>query len=144
MEKRNSDKLAKAIRALEDAIKYSRSGEFQGLNIEFKSVLIASVVQNFNLTLRVCRQMIALQLSEQVGPQAVTGKTPQEMFRSAAGEGIIGNLSHWLEYLECEHLSQTSQVALRTFEKASAFVADAGELLRTCTRRLENERRRAA
>ncbi|MDR3181648.1 MAG: nucleotidyltransferase substrate binding protein [Planctomycetaceae bacterium] len=144
MDKRNSDKLKKAIQTLETAIKYSRSGEFQSLNIEFKSVLIASVVQNFNLTFRVCRQMIELQLTERRGLQAVAGKTPEELIRTAAAEGVISNAANWLEYLDCEHLSQTSQVALRTFEKASAFVTDAGELLHTCIRRVQNERRRAA
>jgi hypothetical protein len=144
MQKRNSDKLKKAIQALEDAIKYSRSGDFQGLNIEFKSVLIASVVQNFNLTFQVCRQMITTQLIDTFGTAAVAGKSDEEIFRLSAKEGIISNLTRWLEYVDCEHLSQTSNIALRTFEKASAFVCDAGELIYTCGKRQNNERRRAA
>ena len=144
MQKRNSDKLQYAMRSLEDAIKYSRSGEFSGLGIEFKSMLISAVVQNFGLTFAVCRQMISQQLMERHGKEVVLGLAPQEHFRMAAKEGIITNLNHWLEYLDCEHLTPSSTLALRTFEKASAFLDDAAELLSTCAKRSQNERRRAA
>jgi hypothetical protein len=144
MLKRNSDKLRNAMRSLEDALKYTRSGEFHGLGIEFKSVLISAVVQNFGLTFAVCRQMIALQLADQFGKESVNGKSPEELLRMASKEGLITNVNRWLEYLDCEHLAPSSNLALRTFEKASAFLEDAGELLRTCVTRQENERRRAA
>jgi len=144
MQKRNSDKLQFAMRSLEEALKYTRTADFQGLGIEFKSVLISAVVQNFNLTFAVCRQMIKQQLSDWLGKEAVAGKTPEELFRVASQSGIISNLDHWLEYLNCEHLTPSSTLALRTFEKASAFLEDAGELLLTCAKRSQNERRRAA
>ena len=144
MQKRNSDKLQYAMRSLEDALKYSRSGEFGGLGIEFKSVLISAVVQNFGLTFAVCRKMIAQQLADRLGKDAVAEIMPEDMLRLAAKEGIIANLNRWLEYLDCEHLTPSSNVALRTFEKASAFLEDAAELFSTCTVRAQNERRRAA
>jgi len=144
MRKRNSDKLEYAMRSLEDALSYARSGEFQGLGIEFKSVLISAVVQNFNLTFAVCRQMITRQMADRLGTEMVEGKTPEEIFRMAAKEGVITHLDRWLEYLDCEHLTPSSNLALRTFEKASAFLQDAGELLHTCAFRTQNERRRAA
>ena len=143
MQKRNADKLQYAMKSLEDALKYTRSGEFQGLGIEFKSILISAVVQNFGLTFGVCRQMIARQLTDHLGKGAVEGMPPEGLFRMAAKEGVITNLNRWLEYLDCEHLNPSSNIALRTFEKASAFLEDAGELLRTCTRRSQNERRAA-
>ena len=132
------------MRSLEDALRYTRSGEFHGLGIELKSVLISAVVQNFGLTFAVCRQMIARQLMEQFGKESIDGKSPEELFRMASKEGLIANVDRWLEYLDCEHLAPSSNLALRTFEKASAFLEDVGELLRTCVTRLENERRRAA
>lgn len=144
MQKRNSDKLQHAMRSLADALAYTRSGEFQGLGIEFKSVLISAVVQNFNLTFTVCRQMVGQQLADRLGKAALTGLEPADLFRTAAKEGLISNVDHWLEYLDCEHLTPSSTLALRTFEKASAFLEDAGELLRTCVQRSQNERRRAA
>jgi len=143
MQKRNSDKLQYAIRSLDEAIKYSQSSEFQGLGIEFKNVLISAVVQNFHLTFAVCRQMIALQLADRRGKKAVEEISPAELLRMAAGEGMIAHLNHWLEYLDCDS-AQSGSVALRAFEKASAFLEDARELLRTCTVRSQNERRRAA
>jgi hypothetical protein len=144
MQKRNSDKLQYAMRSLEDALKYTRSGEFQGLGIEFKSILISAVVQNFNLTFAVCRQMITQQLMDRLGKETVKGFAPEEIFRKAAQEEIITNLNHWLEYLDCEHLTPSSTLALRTFEKASAFLEDAGVLLHTCGKRSQDERRRVA
>ena len=144
MQKRNSDKLQYAMRSLEEALKYTRSSEFSGLGIEFKSMLISAVVQNFGLTFAVCRQMIVRQLTDRIGKETVAEMTPEDIFRSAAKEGIITNLNHWLEYLDCEHLTPSSNLALRTFEKASAFLEDAGELLNTCVQRSQNERRRAA
>ena len=144
MQKRNADKLQCAMRSLEDALKYTRTSEFQMLGIEFKSILISAVVQNFGLTFTVCQQMIARQLTYRLGKETVDGMTPEGLFRTAAKEGVITNLEHWLEYLDCEHLNSSSNIALRTFEKASAFLGDADELLRTCTTRPQDERRRAA
>lgn len=144
MNQRNSDKLQNAMKSLEEAIRYSRSAEFQGLGIEFKNVLQAAVVQNFNLTFKVCRQMIAYQLADRFGDEETENRSPDALLRMAVREGVISNLERWLEYLDCEHLSQSGTASLRTFEKASAFLADAGELLETCVRRMNNERRRAA
>ena len=144
MQKRNSDKLQYAMRSLEEALKYTRSGEFQGLGIEFKSILISAVVQNFGLTFAVCRQMISQQLTDRLGKEAVTKMTPEDFFHAAAKEGVISNPHHWIGYLDCEHLSPPSTLALRTFEKASAFLEDASELINTCSSRTQNDRRRAA
>jgi len=143
MQKRNMDKLQYAMKSLEDALKYTRSGEFQMLGIEFKSILVSAVVQNFGLTFAVCRQMITRQLEDRLGKEAVNEMVPAELFRAAEKEGILSNLDRWLEYLECEHLNPTSNLALRTFEKATAFLADASELFRTCRKRSQNERRAA-
>jgi len=143
MQKRNMDKLQYAMKSLEDALKYTRSGEFQALGIEFKSILVSAVVQNFGLTFAVCRQMITRQLEDRLGTETVHGMAPAELFRTAEKEGILSNLDSWLEYLECEHLNPSSNLALRTFEKATAFLADASELLRTCHKRSHNERRAA-
>ncbi|MDR0611174.1 MAG: nucleotidyltransferase substrate binding protein [Planctomycetaceae bacterium] len=144
MKKRNSDKLQNAIQSLDNAIRYSRSPEFQELGIEFKNVLISAVVQNFSLTFRVCRQMIAHQLADRFDATEIEHLSSNDLFQLAAKEGLISNLNQWLEYLNCEHLSQSSSIAIRTFEKASAFLKDAEELLRTCSKRTNNERRKVA
>ncbi|MDR2704454.1 MAG: nucleotidyltransferase substrate binding protein [Planctomycetaceae bacterium] len=144
MKKRNSDKLQHAIESLENAIRYSRSSEFQELSTEFKNVLISAVVQNFSLTFRVCRQMIAHQLTDRYEVTEIEPLSPNDLLRLAAKEGLISNLNQWLEYLDCEHLSQSSSIAVRTFEKASAFLKDAEELLQTCSKRTNNERRKVA
>ena len=143
MQKRNSDKLQYAIKSLEDAIRYSRSPEFQGLESEFKNVLQSAVIQNFSLTFKVCRQMIYFQLKDRLGAEEIEGHSPDALLRLAAQLGVISNLDSWLEYLDCEHLSQTSTISVRTFEKASAFLEDAKILLTTCVKRSQNERRAA-
>jgi len=143
MQKRNADKLQYAIRSLENALKYSQSGEFQVVGIEFKSVLVATVAQNFHLTFAVCRQMITRQLIDRLGAEVVEKFSPVELFQMAAKEGIITPLTRWLEYLDCDS-STASNGAFRAFEKAAAFLEDAGELLRTCVTRSLNERRQTA
>jgi hypothetical protein len=140
MQQRNSDKLKNAVKSLEDAIRYSRSGEFQELSIECKNLLISVVVQNFSLTFRVCQQMVVYQLIDRFGDEVKSHPT-ETLFRIAAKEGIISNLGHWLEYIDCEHLTQSTTIPLRTFEKASAFLIDAKELFQTCNKRVNNERR---
>lgn len=144
MQKRNSDKLQRAMQSLDDALQYTRSGEFHGLGIEFKNVLISAVVQNFSLTFAVCRNMIQHQLADQFGKEAVQNISQEELFHKADKEGLISHTERWLEYLDCEHLSPSGNLAIRTFEKASAFLEDARELLQTCKTRSQNERRRAA
>jgi hypothetical protein len=141
---RNSDKLHRAMRSLDEAIRYSRSSEYQGLGLEFKSVLQAAVVQNFSLTFKVCQDMIRYQLIDKHGEEQVNAHTPETLLHLAAEEGIIPSRDRWLEYLDCEHLSQTSTIPLRTFEKATDFLSDSGLLLQTCARRENGERRKAA
>ncbi len=143
MFQRNSDKLQNARKSLEEAIKYSRSAEFQELGSEFKTVLQAAVVQNFSLTFKVCMQMFTYQLADLRGKAAVLGQTPDAILRMAGEEKLMTNVDRWLEYLDCEYLTHSSTLAVRTFEKASAFLDDAAELLSTCCRRNHNERRAA-
>ena len=144
MQKRNSDKLQYAIRSLEDALKYAQSSEFQGLGMEFKSVLASAVAQNFHLTFAVCRQMIQRQLADRLGEKAVETVSSEDLLQMGAKDGLITHLDHWLEYLDCENAKAAGNGVLRAFEKAPAFLEDAGELLSTCITRSQNERRRAA
>jgi len=143
MQKRNSDKLQYAIRSLENALKYSQSGEFRVVGIEFKSVLISTVAQNFHLTFAVCQQMIARKLADILGSEVVDSLSSEEIFQRAAKEGVITPLDRWLEYLDCDSAPANNGM-LRAFEKAPVFLEDAGELLQTCATRSQNERRRAA
>ncbi len=144
MKKRNADKLLEAIRSLDDALKYARSPEFRDLGGEFKSVLQSAVVQNFHLTFKVCQQMIEHQLRDKIGAANVEGRSSDALLRLADAAGIIADGNRWLEYLDCEHLSQSSTVAVRTFEKAADFLQDAKLLLTTCAKRSQNERRNRA
>jgi len=144
MKKRNVDKLADAIRSLQDTLAYARSSEFQRLDIEFKNIIQAAVVQNFGLTFRLCLRMIEYQLRDFFGAAEVTGRSPESLLHMADKSGVIADVNRWLEYLDCEHLSQSSTIAVRTFEKAGDFLQDARLLLTTCTRRSQNERRCAA
>ncbi|MDR0871720.1 MAG: nucleotidyltransferase substrate binding protein [Planctomycetaceae bacterium] len=141
---RNADKLHQAMESLENAIKYSRTSEYQGIGLEFKAVLQAAVVQNFSLTFNVCQQMIRHQLVNLRGTGFVEGHAPDAVLRKAFAEGLIDDLDRWLEYLDCEHLTHSSTIPLRTFEKSASFLTDAGQLLQTCVRRENNERRKAA
>jgi hypothetical protein len=143
MQLRNSDKLRRAMQSLEDTLTYTRSVDFQGLGLEYKSILQAAVVQNFSLTFKVCLKMIEHQLVDKFGGKYAEGVSADVLIREAAQEGIISNMNSWLEYLECEHLTHNGTIPLRTFEKSSAFLRDAGELLGTCAFRINNERRAA-
>jgi len=143
MKNRNSDRLTDAVRSLEEALKYARSSEYQNIGVEFKNVIQAAVVQNFSLTFKVCLRMIDLQLHDHYGVVAVEGLSSDARLRLADKAGIIADINRWLEYLECEHLLQSSTIAVRTFEKAGEFLQDAKLLLTTCAKRTQNERRAA-
>ncbi|MCL2006204.1 MAG: nucleotidyltransferase substrate binding protein [Planctomycetaceae bacterium] len=143
MKKHHSDKLQSAIRSLDDALKYARSAEFQELGAEFKSVLIAAVIQNFKLTLAVCRQMFNLLLTE-LGENNIEGKSFETVLQLAAEKGLIGNLERWQGYLDNEHMDPSCNLGIRTFETASAFMVDLTALLQICERESTSEYRRAA
>ncbi|MDR0390410.1 MAG: nucleotidyltransferase substrate binding protein [Planctomycetaceae bacterium] len=148
MQIRNSDKLIRAMKSLEDAIKYARSDNFQELDNSFKSVLQAAVVQNFSLTFNVCRKMLMYKLQDAVGLDVfgkdnANAESTKSLIKTAANEGLISNLNNWLEYTDCEYLTHSSNSTIRTFEKANSFLQDAAELLLTCTKRKNNERRAA-
>jgi len=141
---RNSDKLLQAIAAFEEALKYAKSIEFQTLGADVKSVVQAAVVQNFSLTFRVCTQMITNQLKDRLEGQMPSELSTEQLLHLAAKNGMIPNLERWIDYLSCEHLTHSSSMPIRTFEKATEFLADAKILLTTCARRQTNERRKAA
>ncbi|MDR1478009.1 MAG: nucleotidyltransferase substrate binding protein [Planctomycetaceae bacterium] len=154
MQFRNSDKLIRAMKSLEDAIRYTRSVNFQELDNSFKSVLQAAVVQNFSLTFNVCRKMLYYQLQDinSVGLSRVDNvagnevndiESAKSLIKLAAEEGLISDFQSWAEYLECEYLTNSSNSNIRTFEKAASFLQDAAELLKTCAKRKNNERRAA-
>jgi hypothetical protein len=146
MQFRNSDKLIRAMKSLEDAIRYARSVNFQELDNSFKSVLQAAVVQNFSLTFNVCQKMLYYQLQDIVGAgnkETADIESAKSLIKLAAKEGLISNLNNWIEYLECEYLTNSSNSTIRTFEKAASFLQDASELLTTCVKRKNNERRAA-
>ena len=143
MKRHHVDKLQSAIRSLEDALKYARSAEFQELGSEFKSVLIAAVIQNFKLTLGVCRQMM-IQLLAELGEGNSEGRTFEDILRLSADKGLISNLEGWLGYLDSEHMDPSSNLGIRTFETASSFMADLAALLQTCESQTPSEHRRAA
>ncbi|MDR1484503.1 MAG: nucleotidyltransferase substrate binding protein [Planctomycetaceae bacterium] len=148
MKIRNSDKLIRAMKSLEDAIKYARSVNFQELDSSFKSILQAAVVQNFSLTFNVCRKMLRYKLQDVTGKDNADNDTndaesTKSLIKIAAKEGLISNVNSWIEYTDCEYLTQSSNSTIRTFEKAAAFLQDAAELLKTCTKRENNERRAA-
>lgn len=142
MKQRNSDKLENAMRSLEDAIKYTRTAEYQELGAEFKNVLQSAVVQNFSLTFKVCRKMLYHQLVDRHGAEKIDALDEKGLISMAAEEKLISNRENWLEYLDCEHLTHSGTIAVRTFEKASAFLTDSAELLTTCQKRTQNERRK--
>ncbi|MDR2346282.1 MAG: nucleotidyltransferase substrate binding protein [Planctomycetaceae bacterium] len=167
---RNSDKLVRAMKSLEDTITYARTINFNELDNSYKSIIHAAVIQNFNLTFKICQKMLHNQLQNTANPTvadtvadtcadtpviaAQFNTTPannlndniesaKSLIHTAAKEGLISNPNNWLEYLDCEYLTNSSNSTVRTFEKAAAFLSDAKELLSTCTKRKYNERRAA-
>ena len=141
---RNADKLSRAIAALEETIMYAKSIEFQALAMDIKAVIQSAVVQNFSLTFRICTQMMTHQLKDRLGSQMPADPTTEQLLHLAAKYGMVSNLNRWIEYLSCEHLTHTGTMPIRTFEKATEFLADANILLAACSKREDNERRKAA
>jgi len=143
MQQHHSGKLEIAIRSLEDALKYARSGEFQELGIEFKSVLVSAVIQNFKLTLDVCRRLITHLLRDDFGDNAVEGKSFEEILRMAEKEGIVSSLDRWLGYAEND-AEPSSNISGHVFDTATAFMADVALLFQMSERRSATTRQKAA
>jgi hypothetical protein len=90
--------------------------------------------------------MLYYQLQDIVGAdnkETADIESAKSLIKLAAKEGLISNLHNWIEYLECEYLTNSSNSTIRTFEKAASFLQDASELLTTCVKRKNNERRAA-
>lgn len=146
------------MKSLEDTITYARTINFNELDNSYKSIIHAAVIQNFNLTFKICQKMLHNQLQNTVTDTPVIAaqfnttpannlndniESAKSLIHTAAKEGLISNPNNWLEYLDCEYLTNSSNSTVRTFEKAAAFLSDAKELLSTCTKRKYNERRAA-
>ncbi|MDR2761597.1 MAG: nucleotidyltransferase substrate binding protein [Planctomycetaceae bacterium] len=142
---RNTDKLTRAMKTLEDAISYARTANFQESDNSFKDILHAAVVQNFHLALNVCQKMLKYQLLQNSGESNnyQIGESDESLIIAAAKENLITNPQNWLEYLNSHYLTNSTPSAVRTYEKATNFLTDAKELLITCSKRKYNERRAA-
>ncbi|MDR2169052.1 MAG: nucleotidyltransferase substrate binding protein [Planctomycetaceae bacterium] len=147
MQIRNSDKLTKAIKSLEEAINYSRTLNYQELDNSLKNIIQAAVVQNFQLTFNICQKMLQYKISDLAGidldAQQLDLQTTKSLIEEAAKYKLINNKDNWNEYAECQYLTTSSNSNIRTFEKATNFLEDAKELLKTCIKRIHNERRAA-
>jgi hypothetical protein len=139
---RNSDKLTRAMKSLEDTINYARTANFQEADNSFKNIIHAAVVQNFNLTLNVCLKMLKSQLQNiPEYTNHIHSESDESIILAAAQENLISNPHNWIEFLNCQFLSNTTNTPLRTYEKATNFLENAKELLTTCQKRKFNERR---
>ena len=110
------------VRGLESSLATCRSGEFRATGIEFKSLVIAGILQDFQWTLKQLRYMIWYQLADCVGAVEVAGMSEGRLFALAEEKGMISSAARWLKYFDADYLSFSNDGFQHTVDKVSAFV----------------------
>jgi len=110
------------VRSLGSSLAVCRSVEFRVVGIEFKSLVIAGLLQDFQWTLRDCRYMIWYQLADCLGAVEVAGLPVEDLFRLAEEKGMVSNASRWIKYFDADYLSFKNDSLCGIVEKVSAFV----------------------
>jgi len=126
--------LKKAVHSLESALDFACSKDkLSGLNSNQKDVVRAGVIQNFEFTYELCWKFMKRWLENNLGAVYVDGIARKELFRIAAENRLITQVSRWLKYHEARN--QTAHTydkttAQEVFRAAQKFLTDAKEFLK--------------
>ena len=126
--------LKEAVTSLEKAIRVAKSAEkTAALDQDFRNVIRAGVIQNFEFTYELCWKFIQRWLKENWNRrEAEDPRNRKDLFRLAASEGLIRDPLVWFEYGDARNLTShtynQSQAEI-VFQTALRFLQDAQFLL---------------
>ena len=126
------DGFAKSIDALERSVK--TSGRLDTFDGDLQETVRAGVIQNFEVAYEQSWKMMKRWLAENVGATYVDGVTRRELFRRAAENRLIIDVDRWMEHHDARNLTSHTydeETAQSVFEKATEFVHDVKQLLKT-------------
>jgi nucleotidyltransferase substrate binding protein (TIGR01987 family) len=130
--------LHKAVNSLERALNVAAKEIEGGVDNDYKAVIRAGVIQNFEFTYELCWKFMKRWLEVNGEGPSVDGFTRKELFRRAAERRLIDVVEVWFQYAAARN--QTShayndQKAADVYEVAKEFVKDALSL----RQRLDNK-----
>jgi len=95
--------LRRAVKSFESAIRiYQALGDVPE---DEKSVIGAGVIQNFEFTYELCWKFMKRWIEMNVDPLSVDGVTRRELFRMAAENRLIADVSKWMEFHKARNLT---------------------------------------
>lgn len=92
-----------------------------------------AVIQRFEYTYELAWKMLRRQLVEDLGAEAVTPLSRQDLFRLAAEHGLIADPLPWFAYHKARNITShtyNETVAEEVYQAAQSFLGDAEGLLR--------------
>jgi len=125
--------LYKAVSALEDALVVE--GEVQrdrSASDRLKQTVRAGVVQHFEFTYELCWKLAKRWLVAAAGRRDAEGVSQRELFRVAAEEKLLGDVSAWFEFHTARNLTSHTynpETAAEVARIAGAFAPAARSLL---------------
>lgn len=91
--------IQRAVASLERALKVVAVKESDAaVSPDELELLTAGVIQNFKFTYELCWKFMKRWLEEQVSPEVVDGVPRVELFRVAAENLLIEDVSKWMEF----------------------------------------------
>ena len=102
------------------------------------ATLRAGAIQNFEVAYEQCWKMMKRWLEINIGSVYVDGVTRRELFRIAAENKLINDVSDWMEYHNSRNLTSHTydeETAEDVFTVSKHFIKDAEEFLKILNRK---------
>ena len=123
--------LKKAINSLDNGIKIAFKKE-KKVELMEMNLIMAGVIQNFEFTYELCWKFMKRWLEENISYETVDGITRKELFRIAAENKLIDDVTLWFEFHKARNKTShiyDEDIAEMVYETAKKFFPETKLLL---------------
>jgi nucleotidyltransferase substrate binding protein (TIGR01987 family) len=131
--------LKKAVQSLEKSIRsVDTAKKIEDLDDDILDTVKAGVIQHFEFTYELCWKFMKRRLETNYGPSFAEGVHRRELFRMAAENGLIDDVTLWMDYHQSRNMTSHTYddtVAQDVLEMAVKFLPEAKRLLEAIEKR---------
>lgn len=123
----------KALTSLENGVAVALKKEKEdGIDVLEMNLIMAGVIQNFEFTYELCWKFMKRWLEANISYEAVDGVSRKELFRIAAENRLIDDISKWIDFHQARNKTShiyDEDVAEKVYVITKEFLPEAKVLL---------------